>query len=133
MVGWLFILLIREKIYPLEEVTASALNSASITQHFHSWDVAWVTFCVRTVSILRGFSVIAILASMFLYNMYHHAGAVKRWSKRQSGVSSQSISLRRLSWSLLDLSAIVGGILFGIIPLFHAQFLHLFTSTVSAT
>jgi len=128
MLGWLFILLISEKFYALETKPIPVFSLATITQYA---DIIWVAFCIRTVSILREFSVVAILASMLLYDMYHHAGAVKRWNKPQSGVRSQNISLRRFPWSLLDLCAIIGGILFGIIPLFHAQFLHLFTSTLT--
>ena len=129
MLGWLFILLIGEKFYPLDAVSKNGRN-ATVMRSF-AWEASRVAFCIRTVAILRGFSVVAVIASMLIYDMYHYAGAVKRWNKPESGARPRSISLRRFPWSLLDLSAILGGILFGIVPLFHAQFLHLFTSTLT--
>src|SRR5271154_3856268 len=134
MMGWLFILLIGSKLQPLLDPSSIIRRAPSaLSGDLGSWNGAWVSFCIRTVSVLRGCSVVSIIATMLLYDLYHHAGAVKRWNKPQAGMRSQSVSLRRFPWSLFDLCAIVGGILFGIVPLFHAQFMHLFTSTLTYT
>lgn len=133
MLGWLLILLLRDQISPLDPYKAVRNAEPLETPEIMAWDVAWISFCVKMVDIIRGFSVISTIATMLLYDQYHHAAAVKRWNKPQAGMRANEISLRRFPWSLLDLCAIPGGILFGIIPLYHAQFLHLFTNTLTYT
>ena len=130
MLGWLFIFVIRDQFNSFNS-SGGYHDLNSIRPHSGTWDVAWVLFCTNLVNLIRGFSVFSTIATMLLYDMYHHAGAVKRWNKPQAGIRPQGVSLRRFPWSLLDLCAIMSGILFGIIPLYHAQFLHLFTSTLN--
>lgn len=134
MLGWLFIFFISGQFNRLDSgFTGINHGTVVISQEIRTWNVSWVSFCLHMVSLIRGFSVVSTITTMLLYEMYHHVGAVKRWNNPQAGKRPQGVSLRRLPWSLLDLSAIMGGILFGIIPLFHAQFLHLFTSTLNYT
>jgi hypothetical protein len=132
MLGWLFIFFVSGQFNRLE-LTGIIHGTVVISHEARTWSLLWVSVCMHMVNFIRSFSVVSTIMTMFLYEMYHHAGAVKRWNKPQAGIRPQGVSLRRLPWSLLDLSAIMGGILFGIIPLFHAQFLHLFTSTLNYT
>src|SRR5271170_5326947 len=81
MIGWLFILLVGGKFSPLVDPASIIRHTTpSLNHQLGPWNGAWVSFCIQTVNVLRGFSVVSIIATMLLYDMYHYAGAVKRWN-----------------------------------------------------
>ena len=130
ILGSLFIFVIRDQFNGFNS-SGGYHDLNSIRSHSGIWDVAWVLFCIDLVNLIPGVSIFSTIATMLFYDMYHHAGAVKRRNKSQAGIRPHSVSLKRFPWSLLDLCAIMSSIPFGIIPLYHAQFLHLFTSTLN--
>lgn len=133
MLGWLFIFALRDQLGGYFGSPQYPDPMMLMTNEIYTWDLLWISFCLNMVTLIRGFSIVCTITTMILYDKYHHASAVKRWSKPRAGIRPEDISLRYFPWSLIDLSAIVSGLLFGIIPLFHAQFLHLFTSKLDYT
>src|SRR5271154_803659 len=133
MLGWLCIFMVRDQVGEFWGAYQYTGPMRIMANEICTWDMIWISFCMNMVTLIRGFSVVSTVSTMVLYDMYHYASAVKRWNKPQAGIRPQGISLRYFPWSLLDLCAIMSGLLFGIIPLFHAQFLHLFTSTLNYT
>jgi hypothetical protein len=85
MLGWLFIFAIRDQVggyfgspqYP---------DPMRMQNEICTWDLVWISFCLNMVTPIRGFSVVCTIGTMILYDKYHHAGAVKRWSKPRAGI-----------------------------------------------
>jgi hypothetical protein len=141
MMGWLFIFLAIVPFFPIptdiqphhtvprSPRLASSQQSSSIIHiliHADSWIVFFVTFC----TFVRVFSAPLMVATFVLYYKFHQA-AIHRWTKvgrRKLGLRPHAVSTRQMPWAVLDLLAIPGCIIFAILPLFHAQCSHIFTS-----
>ncbi len=142
MMGWLFMFLtivpffpIPINIQPHDTVSrsprlASSRQSSSISHLLidaEFWIVFFVTFC----TFVRVISIPLMTATFVLYYKYHQAAAVHRWTKvgrRKLGFRPHAVSTSQMPWAVLNLLAIPGCIIFAIIPLFHAQCSHIFTS-----
>ena len=64
-----------------------------------------------------------------MYDRYHQQTVYGRWqvSAGRLGVQSSDRSERLAPTSMLDFAAMPAGVIFGIVPILHAQFMHLFT------
>jgi len=78
---------------------------------------------MRTISLL--FSIIMFI----FYDRYHQQAVKYRWQVggNRLGVQSSDRSERPFPMAMVDFLAMPAGVVYGIIPILHAQFMHLFT------
>ncbi|ORX39820.1 hypothetical protein BD324DRAFT_607033 [Kockovaella imperatae] len=77
----------------------------------------------------RGISPIFLLIGLFLYELYINETVTGRWKRAgdRLGIQSTDQRSKRMLRSLLDVAFVPIATVLAVVPLFHAQFLHLFT------
>jgi hypothetical protein len=147
MPGWLFIMLTIARFFPistniedfifsdshlnrlsLESTSATSLLNPELPWVLHS--ATWIVFFVKFSRFVPFIVVPLTVATYLLYYKVHNTAAVDRWDttcNRNLGLRSKIISVHHMPWTMLNLLAIPGCTIFLVVPLLHAQFLHLFT------
>jgi hypothetical protein len=113
---------------PTFEIPILTLEKLTSGAEFVSWAYAF-TDRMRAASL-----VFSIIMFMF-YDRYHQQAAKYRWQVPggRLGVQSSDRSYRSFPFAMFDYFAMPAGIVYGIIPILHAQFMHLFTDRLVYT
>ena len=84
---------------------------------------------------MRGCSLVLTIIMFIIYDRYHQQSARYRWqvSNGRLGVQSSDRSERPFPFAMIDYLGMPAGIVYGIIPILHAQFMHLFTDRLVYT
>ncbi|RXK36761.1 hypothetical protein M231_05996 [Tremella mesenterica] len=98
-------------------------------------DVLLVNWAIGVADKLRSLLLPMTLVLLLLLDRYHQQCVLHRWTtpgaSERLGQQSSSRSYRKFPLSLLDFFGFPAGIIFGVIPLLHAQTLHLFTNRLT--
>jgi hypothetical protein len=96
---------------------------------------AFVDWVYTLTDRMRACSLVFSIIMFLLYDQYHQQTALHRWknSSGQLGEQSSDRSFRPSPLAMFDYLALPAGIVYGIIPQIHAQFMHLFTNRLVYT
>lgn len=130
-------------IVVVRTLTASTKNFAAaptFSVPLPSWTIlssgpAFVDWAFAFTDRMRGCSLLFSVIMFLMYDRYHQQTAVYRWQRSAGrlGVQSSDRSERPFPVAMVDYLAMPAGIVYGIIPQIHAQFMHLFTDRLVYT
>lgn len=159
MLGWLFILLTTMQFVPVaSKVWIWFVSCFSGAEYCFFWSPSairpgdnilrtnlevllpssytWTILCLYFADLIRTLSVPLMLLTFFFHTKFHQAATVSRWNNagcEKLGMRPSSRATRPLPWAMFEILALPGAVIFGIIPLLHAQCLHLFTRELAYT